>query len=178
MNKSGPFWKIIAASRRALIVGQPNGNMARQARALRDALSRLAPTDVVDFQETLIALHHDAYSWDLWGAAHVIAQGCSDDNFFDFRSWLISSGRDAYHDALADPDSLVGPASDPSVEDVFFEGFLEIPASAYIALTGKPIPEASSRHPTSPKGKRWKDEAELAVRYPKLWARFRTNQPT
>src|SRR5215472_15971622 len=40
------------------------------------------------------------------GAAFLIAGGCSDDGFIDFRAGLIAQGRDWYHEAAASPDSL------------------------------------------------------------------------
>ncbi len=37
----------------------------------------------------------------------IMMNGCSDDSFDYFRGWLIAQGKDVYHAALRDPDSLV-----------------------------------------------------------------------
>jgi hypothetical protein len=47
-----------------------------------------------------------AYSYELWAAAYIIGHGCSDDSFSDFRSTLISMGRETFERALEDPESL------------------------------------------------------------------------
>jgi Protein of unknown function (DUF4240) len=64
-------------------------------------------TDVVGFDSTFQEHQRGLNTWDLWGAAYVINGGCSDDDFTDFRSWVVSQGRDTYLRAYADPDSLV-----------------------------------------------------------------------
>jgi len=46
------------------------------------------------------------YRWNVWAAAFLIAGGCSDDSFIDFRAGLIAQGRDWYQKVEASPDSL------------------------------------------------------------------------
>ena len=60
--------------------------------------------------------------------------GCSDDSFSYFRSWLIVQGKDVYMAALADPDSL---ADVEPYADCFFETAGYVGAYAYKKLTGE-----------------------------------------
>jgi len=75
---------------------------------LKQRLEKLAPEELVAYQEHFDRTHEQAYNWELWGAAYLIGGGCSDDGFIDFRYGLISRGRKVYEAALADPDSLAG----------------------------------------------------------------------
>lgn len=165
------FWEIIELSRRRVVTGDPNGNMDRQLEDLRGLLSQRSSAEVLEFRDHFVRLMDQAYTWDLWGAAYVIAQGCSDDGFTDFRSWLISMGRIVFERSLADPESLVAAASAPEVEDVFFEGFAYIPESVYEAMTGREAPEYPSPRPSEPRGEKW-EEGDLERRFPKLWRKF------
>ncbi len=112
--------------------------------------------------------------WDLWGAAYLIAGGCSDDGFADFRSWLISMGRRVFEDAVSHAESLIDVVDAPGIEDVFFEEFQYVPAQAYEELTGQEIPAAPRQPPVEPAGEKWsEDDGNLERRLPRFWARYR-----
>jgi hypothetical protein len=104
----------------------------------------------------------------VWGAAYLIHGGCSDDGFADFRAGLIALGRTRYEDAVAKPDSL---AAIPAVETLtLFEGFQYGPREV---ISEREIVAKLERHRTDrPAGRAWKDDAELAARFPRLWKRF------
>jgi Protein of unknown function (DUF4240) len=103
------FWDLIADTRAA--AGNDTG---RQSQLLEQRLSALRAQQIVDFQRLRRGFDERAYTWDLWGAAYVIEDGCSEDCFRDFRGYLISLGRGPYEAALRDPDSLASIAQDPS----------------------------------------------------------------
>jgi hypothetical protein len=170
------FWTIVEASRRAFRRDQRDGNMDRQLRDLKLLLLEQSVADVVEFDKIMTGLLWRAYTWELWGAAHIVGEGgCSDDNFTDFRSWLISMGRDVYEQALADADSLAEYAYAPEVEDCFFEEFAYVTAKV-LEVNGTKAPEMDERHPDQPSGRDWRDdEGELALMFPKLWARAQSH---
>ena len=97
--------------------------MDLQAERMRRILSAMPVEDVLEFDRIFGELYWDAYHWDLWAAAYIIEGGCSDDGFMDFRSWLISMGREVYKAAMADAESLAEVAARPGVERTRFEGF-------------------------------------------------------
>jgi hypothetical protein len=77
-------------------------------------------------------------------------------------------GRDVYEKTLAEPDSLVDAADDPTVEDCFFEEFQYVAGNVY----GDDM-DHSLDYPTEPAGEQWEEEGDdLKCRFPKLWARF------
>ncbi len=68
----------------------------------------------MEYQERFNEMGAAVSRWDVWAAAYLIAGGCSDDSFTDFRAGLIAQGRDWYQKAAASPDSLAGH---PAVAD-------------------------------------------------------------
>ena len=105
---------------------------------------------------------------------YVINGGCSDDGFADFRSWLISRGRERYEKTLGDPDSLADLEMDPESDDgIFFESFAYVAARVYERETDSMLPFDVQPFPREPGGKEWDDDPqELARLYPRLSARF------
>jgi hypothetical protein len=163
------FWELVESSKAAA-----SGSFDLQAKELVAQLARLPAEEILAFDRIRQEKMVSAYSWDLWGAAYVINGGCSDDGFTDFRSWLISRGRDRYERALRDAESLadVEPGPDGDAE-ASFESFGYVAAKAYEQKTGQRKPVQPITHPRTPSGEPWEeDHEELAARFPRLFARF------
>ena len=128
---------------------------------------------IVEFHRIRQRLDERAYSWDVWGAAYVIEDGCSDDCFRDFRAYLISLGPGPYEAALRDPDSLAPIVQDAEQGD--WENADDVSPDAYSSATGDDFPGDDSDLSGDPSGETWDDEqAEALVRrYPALAERFR-----
>jgi hypothetical protein len=167
------FWKIVESSRSRFDPAWADGNMERQLEELRKLLLKLPPEEIVGFRDRLLELMDAAFHWDLWGAAYLIARGCSDDGFADFRGWLISMGQNVFERAVFDAESLVDVADAPGVEDVFFEEFLNVPARVYEEATGREIPAYTGHFRRVPAGDRWSEKGdELQRRFPGLWKKY------
>jgi hypothetical protein len=162
------FWRLVAETRAAA-----GGDTARQTALLATRLRHLPPSQIAEFESTRHRLNEQAYTWDLWGAAYVIEDGCSDDCFRDFRAYLISLGPGPYDKALANPDSLARVVQDAETGD--WENADDVAGDAYQAVTGEDIPTGDSDLSGSPRGTPWDEEQEdeLVQRYPALAARFR-----
>jgi hypothetical protein len=162
------FWNLIGDTRAA--AGNDTG---RQSELIDTRLRRLPPQQIATFQRIYRSLDRRAYTWDLWGAAYVVEDGCSDDCFRDFRAYLISLGRGPYETALRDPDALAGTVQDAETGD--WENADDVAPDAYQSVTGQDIPGDSSDLSGNPRGTPWdEDQAEALVqRYPRLAARFR-----
>jgi hypothetical protein len=140
---------------------------------VEERLSHLPQEQIVDFQRIREGLDRQAYTWDIWGAAYVIEDGCSDDCFRDFRAYLISLGPGPYEAALRDPDSLAPVVEDAEEGD--WENADDVAPDAYESATGEDFPGDSSDLSGDPRGEPWDDEEQetLVQRYPALAARFR-----
>ena len=167
------FWPIIE------LAAKSDQDSDAQLGALTSALEVLTIEEVIAFEAAFRSYLNAAYTWDLWGAAYVVNGGCSDDGFEYFRRWLVSKGRAAYEAALADPDSLAEMNLQPGPDGVWeFEEIYYVAATTFEEKGGEgdvrdySEPEAGLGGP-EPAGKPFdEDQAHLAQRYPKLWARF------
>jgi hypothetical protein len=150
------FWSLIHETR-----GAAGGSTEAQSNLLDQRFEDLPESAQRKFDTIRYKLNKRAYTWDIWGAAYVIEDGCSDDCFQDFRIYLISLGRDVFERALRDPDSLADVVQDP--ESASWESALDAGPSNYPDLDG------------DPRGEPWDDDhtEELVQRYPRLAERFR-----
>jgi Protein of unknown function (DUF4240) len=162
------FWGLVDDTR-----AEAGNDTGRQSGLLEQRLSQLPPQQIVDYQRIRHRLDERAYTWDLWGAAFVIEDGCSDDCFRDFRSYLISLGRGPYEAAIRDPDSLAPIVQDAEEGD--WENADSVAGDAYESATGEDIPVDDSDLSGNPRGQPWDDDDEEALlrRYPRLAERFR-----
>ena len=124
------FWALIQEAKDAC--GQDTDAWATY---MIDRLAGLGPEQSLMFLYYMDAYKDLSYRYGLWDAAKIFREdGCSDDSFSYFRSWLIVQGKDVYMAALADPDSL---ADVEPYADCFFETAGYVGAYAYKRLTGE-----------------------------------------
>ena len=135
-----------------------------RSRALENLLAQQPADTIEEFAAQQAKLMGDSYTWDLWGAAHVINGGCSNDGFDYFRGWLLLRGRAVWEHALKDPESLITTSSDGNAE---CEDVLYAAAAAYERVAGHPLGFATGVSSGEPAGTPW-EEGDLASRYPKL----------
>ncbi len=152
------FWSIIDRT--------VSSNLEIQAKSLGKILKTLPPDEITAFRATYDMLLDRSFRWDLWGAAYVINDGCSDDGFDYFRDWLISRGRRVYETALARPEDL---ADEALPHDASFEDFRYVAEEVYMDLTGAEIDILPSEL-TEPIGAPF-DEATVRDAYPRLASR-------
>jgi Protein of unknown function (DUF4240) len=167
MNEA-TFWQLTSEARAA--AGNDTG---RQSDLLKQRLAKLPPQEIVEFDRIRHRLDKAAYTWNLWAAAYVIEDGCSDDCFRDFRGYLISLGRGPYEAALRNPDSLASVAQD--AENGNWENADDVAPDAYSSATGADYPLDTSDLSGNPRGKPFDENnvSALARRFPRLFARFR-----
>jgi hypothetical protein len=162
------FWRLMSETRSA--AGNDTG---KQSELLKERLTQLSPAAIIEFARIRHRLDEAAYTWNLWGAAQVIEDGCSDDCFRNFRGYLISLGEGSYVNALSNPDSLASVAQD--AETGGWENADNVAPDAYSSVTGGDFPLDDSDLSGPPRGTPFdeNDAAALARRYPRLTARFR-----
>ncbi len=167
MNEA-TFWRLIGETRAAA-----DNDTDEQSHRLEQRLSKLPARAILGFERIRQSLERRAYTWDIWGAAYVIEDGCSDDCFRDFRGYLISLGRGPYQNALRNPDSLAPIVQDAENGD--WENADDVAPDAYSSVTGNDYPGDDSDLSGDPRGQPWDDDSQetLIKRYPALAARFR-----
>jgi hypothetical protein len=162
------FWRLTADTRAAA-----DNDTGRQSELLDARLRRLPAEQIAAFERIRRKLDRRAYTWEVWGAAYVVEDGCSDDCFRDFRAYLISLGRGPYETALRNPDALASTVEDAETGD--WENADDVAPDAYESVAGEDISRDSSDLSGNPRGTPWDDDhaEQLVQRYPRLAARFR-----
>ncbi len=175
MNES-EFWKIIN-----YVHESANGDMDEKSSLLTEKIKNLSKEDATKFSQIFDSKMDTTYSWELWGAAYILNGGCSDDSFNDFRSSLISRGKNSFEKAMNNPDSLADESFDE--DSWFFEGFQYAVTEGVEVVLGS-LPERQSPAPSEPSGNEWdeEDENHFQTTYPNLWkaaeARYASISPT
>ncbi len=158
------FWNIIGEARSG---ADDEVFLARLTARLR----AIQADDIVEFQRLFNRALARSYSWNLWGAAHLVRGGCSDDKFEYFRAWLISQGQGPFERAVEDPETLVSFVTPNAI----LESFTYAAFKVYEEKTGTSLPDSVYDGVVRPKlGERWDfdDAGEMKKRYPRLFARF------
>ena len=159
------FWKLIDASRRGA------ADLEEQEEKLRELLGQLEEDQIIEFDRYFAEYTAEAYRWDLWGVAYLMQDGCSDDGFSDFLSWLISQGRTYYEAALANPENA-GKRVSPG-DEIEYETMRYVAADVYESKTGKhDFYDRCTKVAHDIKGEPWADDEELKELYPKLARKF------
>jgi hypothetical protein len=161
------FWDLVDASRLA------SGDPSERADWLVMQLASGPAADVVDFHVHRLRLSARAYDWRLWGAAHQIMRGCSDDGFARFRAWTIGLGREWFERVIADPDRLADHPEIRAGGCPEWEDLLYVARRAHAAATGGEGPTVRE-FSLAPSGERWDfgDPEEAARRLPRIGQLF------
>jgi hypothetical protein len=177
----GTFWGIIETAQAR------SGPVTLFDQALAELLATRDVHDILEFHRRFEELHAALWRRDLRAAAYLIDGGCSDDNFYYFRSGLIGQGRDWFQQASADPDSLAGhPAVIAGPEfypgqPLTYETVGYAAVRAYESRTGDeegfydalgPLPRAPEHDGQDPAGEDFDfdDAEEMRRRLPRLFA--------
>ncbi len=158
------FWNLVEKVHHA-----SQGDMDKKCELLDAELRRLPLDEVRSFREYFYECKDRAYTWELWAAAYIIGGGCSNDKFSDFRSTLISMGRQTFEHALADPQWLADVDYDADMAD--YEGYQYVPGKVEHDLNGRQDFPRSRPHPKAPSGAEW-DEDKVAKLFPKLAQKY------
>lgn len=173
------FWHMIERAK-----AEGNGDCEQQAQLLQQRLAQLPPEEIQSFDRLLLQVMDQSYNDDIWAAAYLINDGCSDDGFEYFRGWLIAQGEAIFYAALQDPDSLAEIVA--LSNDYECEALLYVAMDAYEARTGKEMPQEEYEPYKPSKGVLDKNGSEQEAiwidgdlsevyaqkHFPKLWAKF------
>ncbi|OCN02004.1 hypothetical protein A7X67_04430 [Clostridium sp. W14A] len=119
MNKD-TFWEIIDEVNSEVDHNDHKAILNTTERKLME----LSPSDIVLWHNIKDVYMDLAYRNDLWAACAATNSHSTDDGFIDFRSWLISRGKEIYMGALNDPDSLAGVDFSEGTADFELYGYV------------------------------------------------------
>ena len=158
------FWTLVESAK-----ASAGASLDQRPVALESLLLAQSLESIQSFQHRYDELLIRANRWDLWGAAYLMNDGCSDDGFRYFRDWLISEGRAAFEQALADPDCL---AEIPKCESFELELFGYAALEAYEKNGGGELERDFMQVEAAPPGARTWSKARLPGLFPRLAAKY------
>jgi hypothetical protein len=123
----------------------------------------------LEFDRILRSLISRSYTNELWAACYILNGGCSDDAFDYFRGWLVMQGREAFYNALRDPETLADIEL-PTDEELEFESVLYAGVTAYEEKTGEGFPDDLRGFDYNLTGEDWSED-DVDEKYPRLAAK-------
>jgi hypothetical protein len=179
MMNEDQFWDLIETSRRNAIRTELDGDAVfeHQCQALANLLGALPAEQIALFDDRFRECLNRAYRWDLWAAIYVLEGGCSDDSFSDFRSTLISLGRETFQSVLSDVESLLDVIARRQSPSLLNEGFQYIANGVYKSLAGDNI-KGNFKSNQDPAGDEFDfdDDQEIKHRLPRIHAYMLSKQ--
>ncbi|MEA2707422.1 MAG: hypothetical protein QOF78_23 [Phycisphaerales bacterium] len=161
------FWEIIDAARAAAMFDR-----RRLPEALRAELAERAEDEVLEFIRLFNELRIESFRQELFAAAWIAGGGAGEEDFSDFRDWLITLGREAFEDAMHDPQRILDHAEPADLKDPFDPEIAALLHDLHEIVAGPHDTMGSlRRHPPRPAGREWQPQ-ELARRFPKLWTAY------
>lgn len=159
-SRTARFWTVIDGARAG------GGDCELIARRLEERLTVLPDSTLEEFARTWSEWWGASYTWDLWGVAHLINGGSSDDGFDYFRGWLLAQGSSRWEKVVQGADSAfddVAPGTVAECEDIV----VTLP-NVYEDRFHRLAPDPGQLEPS---GRKW-TEASLKTRFPRLARRF------
>lgn len=156
------FWSLIGDAYAAA-----RGDLDVQVELLVGKLASGPTEEILAYDSIFEQLMNQANTATLWDAADIIGCGCSNDDFRDFRGWLIAHGKVIFENAISDPESLVDLVK--VNERARHEEFLYVSIYAHERKTGSPYFHSKERISIEVKGTHWPEKER---RFPKLVAKF------
>jgi hypothetical protein len=95
------FWGLVYDTRE-----EAKGDDIEQTKILSEHLLGSDTQQVVQFVKQFFKFHSKAYRFDLLGAVYTINQGITEEEFGNFRAWLVLQGEQFYFNVIDNPDSL------------------------------------------------------------------------
>jgi len=162
------FWDVIEGARTTA-----DGDAQIMAEALAAGFADADDETLRGFQTQLVAVHERLYTWRHGSAAEMVCGFVSDDVFTDWRSWVISLGRETFERVADDPDNLADVETLSDGCEGVGESFGAAVANIYYARHGYedeqfPVVELSE----SPSGEPLTDLAAIRTSLPRLSERI------
>lgn len=102
--KESKFWKLID-----LGVKKGKNDERLVSEEVYKVLRFYSPKEIIGYAKRLFLLKNEAHISNFWAAAYLLQGGCTDDDFIDFKDWVVSLGKTAFDKSLKDPDFLLKP---------------------------------------------------------------------
>ena len=145
-----------------------NNNAYQQSQLLIDLLSEWSITNIYKFENIYWKLMRSSFDADLWAAAYVINDSCSQEEFLNFRSWLLLQGQATFRKTVQDPEYITEWLNLPIQTPIQYPD-LHNKISELIAFkTNQSISHRFSEKGFELHGEFWQNDLEIVDKVPVL----------
>lgn len=145
-----------------------NNNAFQQSQLLIDLLSEWSITNIYKFENIYWKLMRRSYDADLWAAAYVINDGCSQEEFLNFRSWLLLQGQAIFRKTVQDPEYIVEWLNLPIQNPTQYPDLHNRIAELIAFKTNQPVSYRFSEKGFELNGEYWQNDLEIVDKVPLL----------
>jgi hypothetical protein len=168
-NEDG-FSEVVERTRAA-----GDGDIEVMTDALYEELADANEEDLIEFQTQYVAALNRMGSWRHVDAVEMVCGFVGDDFFVDYRTWVLTRGREVFEQFAAEADALADiPELDESCKaSAGGEPYGAVAGELYTERTGDYFPDTvPSPYSTEPTGKKLIDHDAIRAALPRLAARY------
>ena len=156
------LWMLVKHSQ------EMNNDAFQQSQLLIDLLSEWSIKNIYKFEKLYWKLMRRSYDADLWAAAYVINDGCSQQDFLNFRSWLLLQGQAIFRKTVQDPEYLVEWLNLPIQNPIEYPSFHHKIAELIAYKTDQPVSSRFSEKDFELHGDFWENDLDIVDKVPLL----------
>lgn len=143
-------------------------NPYKQSQLLIDLLSEWSILHVLKFEKIYWSLMERSFDADLWAAAYVLNDGCDQEEFLHFRSWLLLQGQAAFRQVVEDSESIAEWLTLPMAHPIHYPDLQNKIVELIATKTQEPIEKRYTESEFELTGEYWRNDAELVDKVPVL----------
>lgn len=171
------FWEIIEQSK------EQNRDFSEQINVLISKLTFLKKWEIIEFEYRFREELSKSARYNIMAAVKIINGFVSDDSFLYFRRRLIAEGKELFNKAIEFPETI----AESNIRELELgEEMLYITDRAFFKKYGEEIQKELPRsiafeylnydRSREIQGEEWKEE-DLPLKHPKLWNKYRNENP-
>ncbi|MFK7947390.1 MAG: DUF4240 domain-containing protein [Saprospiraceae bacterium] len=156
------LWMLVKHSQ------EMNNNAYQQSQLLIDLLSEWSITNIYKFENIYWKLMKDSYETDLWAAAFVVNDGCTQEEFLNFRSWLLLQGQATFRKTVQDPEYITEWLNLPIQNPIQYPDLHNKIAELIAYKTSQSVSHRFSENDFELQGEYWQNDLEIMDKVPVL----------
>lgn len=156
------LWMLIEATQ------GKKSHVNSQSQLLIELLSKWSIPHILKFEKIYWSLLQRSFDADLWAAAYVVNDGCSQEEFLHFRNWLLLQGQFKFRKTVEDPEFLLEWLSLPMLHPIHYPDLENRIAELIAIKTRKPIELRYSEADFELSGYYWESDMEVIDKVPAL----------
>lgn len=156
------LWMLIQQTR------VERSNTYKQSQLLIEILSEWSLPLILKFEKIYWDLMRRSFDADLWAAAYVLNDGCTQEDFLNFRNWLLLQGQATFRRTVEDPESIADWGDLPIQSLIHYPDLQNKIAELIAIKSNRPIETRYSEENFELIGDFWENDLDVVDKVPAL----------